>query len=169
LSSGVTLAARRNHFPPKRLANASASSGLAKQNTTKSLSSRPTEYVSGVADRTTSSTKYYLAVHGVPHLFGRKRHVMRPFALEITAGDFALAAGHRRVAFVAGTLNCAAAFWIAAASSGVSTSLSQTALLAILSFELVGFGGSDFLAMRSDRKVSTFNPADRLRSSGDAV
>jgi hypothetical protein len=29
-----------------------------------------------------------------PHLFGRKRYVMRPFALEITAGDFAFAAGH---------------------------------------------------------------------------
>jgi hypothetical protein len=42
-------AARRQ--PPQRLAKASASSGLAKQNTTKSLSSRRTEYVSGVADR----------------------------------------------------------------------------------------------------------------------
>jgi hypothetical protein len=44
---------------------------------------------------------------------------MRPSALEIT-GDFALAVGHRRIAIspVAGTLNSAAAFSIAAASSG---------------------------------------------------
>jgi hypothetical protein len=37
---------------------------------------------------------------------------MRPFALAITAVDFAFAAGHRRIAisFVAGTLNSAAAF-----------------------------------------------------------
>jgi hypothetical protein len=38
-------------WPPKRLAKASASSGLAKQNTTKSLSSRRREYVSCAADR----------------------------------------------------------------------------------------------------------------------
>jgi hypothetical protein len=59
---------------------------------------------------------------------------MRPFALKITAGDFALAAGHCRIAIkpVDGTLNSAAAFSIAAASSGASTSPSQTALLAIL-------------------------------------
>jgi hypothetical protein len=31
-----------------------------------------------------------------PHLFGRQCHVVRPFALEIPAGDFALAAGHPR-------------------------------------------------------------------------
>jgi hypothetical protein len=35
-----------NHSPPNRSQNASASSGLAKQNTTKSLSSRRREYVS---------------------------------------------------------------------------------------------------------------------------
>jgi hypothetical protein len=29
-----------------------------------------------------------------PHLFGRKRHVMRPSALEITVRDFAVTAGH---------------------------------------------------------------------------
>jgi hypothetical protein len=47
---------------------------------------------------------------------------MRPSALEITASDFALAVGHRRIAIspVAGTLNSAAAFSIAAASSGAS-------------------------------------------------
>jgi hypothetical protein len=31
----------------------------------------------------------------IPHLFARERHVMRPFALEITAGDFAFAGYHR--------------------------------------------------------------------------
>jgi hypothetical protein len=58
---------------------------------------------------------------------------MRPFALEIAAGDFALAAGHRlyAISLLAGTLNSLAAFSIAAASSGASTSPSQTALLAI--------------------------------------
>jgi hypothetical protein len=40
-----------NHFPPKRPAKASASSGLEKKNTTKSLSSRRREDVSGVADK----------------------------------------------------------------------------------------------------------------------
>jgi hypothetical protein len=45
--------------------------------------------------------------------------MMRPFALEITAGDFALAASHRltAISLVTGTLNSAAAFSIAAASS----------------------------------------------------
>jgi hypothetical protein len=82
-----------NRFPPKRLAKASASSGLPQQNTTKSLSSRRREYVSGVADRT-------------------------PAAQNITAGDFAFAAGHLRIAIsaVARTLNSAAAFSIAVAS-----------------------------------------------------
>jgi hypothetical protein len=48
----------------------------------------------------------------------------------------------------AGTLNSAAAFSIAATSSGASTSPSQTALLAILqTFQLIGFGGSGFFAM----------------------
>jgi hypothetical protein len=37
--------------PPKRLAEASASSGLGKQNTTKSLSSRRRAYVSCAADK----------------------------------------------------------------------------------------------------------------------
>jgi hypothetical protein len=33
------------------------------------------------------------------HLLGRQvRNMMRPFALEITAGDFAFAAGHCRIA-----------------------------------------------------------------------
>jgi hypothetical protein len=46
-----------NRSPPKRLAKASASSDLAKQNTTKSLSSRRREYVSGAADRTPAAQK----------------------------------------------------------------------------------------------------------------
>jgi hypothetical protein len=49
--------------------------------------------------------------------------VTRPFGLEIVAGHFAFAAGHRRIAisFVTGTLNSAAAFSMAADSSGAST------------------------------------------------
>jgi hypothetical protein len=73
------------------------------------------KYVNGVAEKDTGSAKYQLTVHGVPHLFGRKRHVMREprnfpqprrFALGITVGDFAFAMGHRRIAisFVAFTL-----------------------------------------------------------------
>jgi hypothetical protein len=42
---------RGNRSPPMRLAKASASSGLAKPNTAKSLSSRRRKYVRGVADR----------------------------------------------------------------------------------------------------------------------
>jgi hypothetical protein len=59
---------------------------------------------------------------------------MRPFALEIAAGDFALAAGHRLTtsSLVAGTLNSVAAFSNAAALSGASTMPSHTAFLAIL-------------------------------------
>jgi hypothetical protein len=50
--------------------------------------------------------------------------MMRPSALEIVAGDFALAARHRRITIsvMAGTSNSAEAFSIAAASSGVSFS-----------------------------------------------
>jgi hypothetical protein len=50
--------------PPNRLVKASASSGLAKPNTTKSLSSRRREYVSGDADRTP-------AAQGITSLFVR--------------------------------------------------------------------------------------------------
>jgi hypothetical protein len=35
---------------------------------------------------------------GCPAFFRRKRHVMPPITFEITAGGFALAAGHRRIA-----------------------------------------------------------------------
>jgi hypothetical protein len=40
--------------------------------------------------RDTCSAKYQVSVDRVPYLFSRKRHVMRPFALEITVSDFAL-------------------------------------------------------------------------------
>jgi hypothetical protein len=43
-----------------------------------------------------------LAMALAPHLFGRERHVMRPSALEITGGDFAFAAGHRRITSIGG-------------------------------------------------------------------
>jgi hypothetical protein len=63
------------------------------------------EYVNGVADRT-RQRKISPHSSGVPHLFGRKRHVMRPSPLGIVAGDFALAGGHGLIAisFVAGAL-----------------------------------------------------------------
>jgi hypothetical protein len=60
---------------------------------------------------------------------------MRPFALEVTAVDFAFAAGIYRsiaISLLAGTLNSPAAFSIAAASSSASTAPSQTDLLASL-------------------------------------
>jgi hypothetical protein len=59
---------------------------------------------------------------------------MRASALEIVAGDFALAGGHGRIAvsFVAGTLYAAAAFSIAVAASGAPTVPSRTTLAAIL-------------------------------------
>jgi hypothetical protein len=55
-----------NRSPEKCLAKASASSGLAKQNTTTSLSSRRMEYVTGVADRTP-------AAQNISSLFLRSR------------------------------------------------------------------------------------------------
>jgi hypothetical protein len=47
--AGLFSQATGDRLPPKRLARACASSGLAKQNTTKSLSSRRREYVNGKA------------------------------------------------------------------------------------------------------------------------
>jgi hypothetical protein len=49
--------------------------------------------------------------------------MMGPCALEIVAGDFALAGGHGRIAvsLLAATLNSAAAFSIAVTPSGAST------------------------------------------------
>jgi hypothetical protein len=41
---------------------------------------------------------------------------MRPFPLEMAAGDFAFASGHRAISFLAGILNSAAVF--STASSG---------------------------------------------------
>jgi hypothetical protein len=76
-----------NLSPAKRLAKAAASSGLAKQNTTTSLSSWRRKRVSGAADRTP-------AAQNITSRFITS-HAMRPFAREITAGDFAFAAGHR--------------------------------------------------------------------------
>jgi hypothetical protein len=60
--------------------------------------------------------------------------VVRPITPKVGPGDFALAASHRRVAIslLAGTLNSAAAFSIAAASSGASTWPNLTALAASL-------------------------------------
>jgi hypothetical protein len=57
---------------------------------------------------------------------------MQPSALEINAGDFPLAAGHRRIAlsFVAGTLNSAVNSAVAA--SGAATAPSRTAFAAIM-------------------------------------
>jgi hypothetical protein len=48
--------------------------------------------------------------------------VVRPVSLKIGVGDFAFAAGHRltAISLVAGTLNSAAAFSIAVASSAAS-------------------------------------------------
>jgi hypothetical protein len=66
-------------------------------------------------------------------LLGWWHNVMRTFALEITPGDFALA-GHRRIAssLFAGTLNSAAPFSMAAASSTASMIPSRSCLAAIL-------------------------------------
>jgi hypothetical protein len=50
-------------------------------------------YMSGIADRK-SAAQNITSIHWVPHLFGRKRHMMRPFALEIAAGDFADRSSH---------------------------------------------------------------------------
>jgi hypothetical protein len=53
--------------------------------------------VSGVADRTPAAQNI-TSLFTVPHISGRKRDMMRPVALEITAGDFTFPAGHRRCA-----------------------------------------------------------------------
>jgi hypothetical protein len=85
-----------------------------------------------------------------PHLFGRKRHVMRPSALEIVAGGFALTPRHRRIALslFAGTRNSAAPLSIAVGSSGASMTPRKRTLAAILkTFQVIGFSGSGFLAM----------------------
>jgi hypothetical protein len=92
-----------NRSPPERLAKASASSGLAKQNTAKSLSSRRREYVCGVADRrpvAQNITSRFLR----PRTFSAG--VMRPVSLKVGTGDFAFSTDHRRIAigFVVGTL-----------------------------------------------------------------
>ena len=50
---------------------------LGKANTTKSPSSRRREYVSGTADSANVTS-----LSEAPHLFGRKRHVVRPVSLK---------------------------------------------------------------------------------------
>jgi hypothetical protein len=54
------------------------------------------KYVNGVDDRTPAAQNITSRFTRSPHLFGRERHVMRPCALEIVAGDFALAGGGAR-------------------------------------------------------------------------
>ena len=57
---------------------------------------------------------------------------------------------HRRIAIslLAGTLNYAAPFFIAVASSGASMTPRKTALAAILkTFQMIGFGSSGFLTI----------------------
>jgi hypothetical protein len=67
----------RHSSPANRLANASAASGLAKQNTTKSLSSGRREYVSGAADNSGAALNH-LTVLEAAHLFGREHNMVRP-------------------------------------------------------------------------------------------
>jgi hypothetical protein len=71
---------------------------LGKQNTTKSLSSRRREYVSG-RDRTSTAQKYNLIVGPTPFRPGAPPD--GPFPFEIIAGDFAFATGHRSINGVA--------------------------------------------------------------------
>jgi len=54
-----------------------------------------------------------LVIHNATHLFSGKRNVVRPFAHDIGAADFASAARHpyrTAISFVAGCLNSTAAF-----------------------------------------------------------
>ena len=71
--------------------------GMAKQKTTKWRSSRRKKYGNGAADRGRGAT-YYFDVLEALHLVGRQRYAKWPFALEISAGYFALASDHRRCA-----------------------------------------------------------------------
>jgi hypothetical protein len=61
--------------PPKRLAKASASSDLEKQNTTKSLSSLRVEYVSGVAYKTPAAQNITYDLLGVSLLLILPAHL----------------------------------------------------------------------------------------------
>jgi hypothetical protein len=90
-----------NRCPPKRSAKASASSSLEKQNTTKSGK----EYERGVADGR-RQRKYHLTVHGSRTFSAGSATSCGQFRLR-SAGDFALAAGHRRISIslLAGALN----------------------------------------------------------------
>jgi hypothetical protein len=84
-------------FPPKHLAKTSASSGIAKQNATKSMSSRRREYVSVVADSTPAAQNITSPLLRPRTFSPRERHVMRPSALEIVAGDCTFVVGHHRI------------------------------------------------------------------------
>jgi hypothetical protein len=89
--------------------------------------------VSCAADRTPAAQKITSRFTRSRNLFGRERHVMRelgnypqsrPFALEITGGDFAFAVGHRRaISLLAAILNSAAAISIAVLRHHSSLSL----------------------------------------------
>ena len=95
---------------------------------------------------------HLLAVFEAAHLVGRQRDVMRPFALEVGAGDFALVPCHRRcvaISLAAGISRCFATLSIASRSSVASTVPSQMALCATRKTSQVDSGGgSGFLVMR---------------------
>jgi hypothetical protein len=78
--------------------------------------------VSAVPDRTPAAAKYHLTVLEAAHLFRPGAPRVRPVLLKVGTGDFALTAAHRltAISLVAGTLNSAAAFSIAVASSAGS-------------------------------------------------
>jgi hypothetical protein len=80
----------------KRSANAPASSGLAKQNTTKSNSSRRIEYVSGGTDRVSAKPRTVSLFFSPRTLSADQRNMMWPAAAELGAVDFGLASAHRR-------------------------------------------------------------------------
>jgi hypothetical protein len=54
--------------------------------------------VSGAADSAPAAQNITSRFMRPRTFSGRERHAMRPCALEITAGDFAIAAHHRRIA-----------------------------------------------------------------------
>jgi hypothetical protein len=53
--------------------------------------------VSGSARRDIGSAKYHLIVLEAARLFGWERHVVQPVSPKVGTGDFAFAAGHRRI------------------------------------------------------------------------
>jgi hypothetical protein len=87
--------------------------------------------------------------------FGRKRQVMRPVTLKVGPGDLALPARHRLTAInrLAPTLNSAAPFSMAVASSGASTMPSH-------------WPGGDFVDAPPDRLRRRFGLLSHARSIG---